>query len=449
MDLALYLEQLTQEGSRDSQGSFSVDYARALEKLSQRLFHDPTSWLIKLVQAAAASGAAEVQLRPLRDRLEVQFTSHGFTSSQFADLDALLHEALGHSDSPATGHFLRAFHACRAARPETLAWAVVDAEGGFSYVLRGDQTQRQLVPPRAGTGCECVLSLRPSTPRSWGEEERALTGRCALSPVGIRWEKRRLNPMVPAMGKQLLLDRLYLSRGPANGLLHLPHLTEIPALVYDLGNGYRDHYSHGSTLLHQWRSYRPTREHRLWEAEPGPSFSILESDVFQEIFGIPKTAYPINHGLIRGGRIEGRNNGYQILYVKGLEQFTLARQPLAQGRFGKRLPPCAQIWLRCPVQPEGETQLVVQRDGVLLDPIPLNVGLQGARVFAADGLVETDLSGLTPVRDERVQQLEGWLQSETLRGRKEIRQALRWGSKYGYSESAVEQITRVHELDRE
>lgn len=449
MELADYLEQLAQEGSHESQGSFSVDYAKALEKLSQRLFRDPTSWLIKLVQAAAASGARELQVRPLRDRLEVQFTSPGLSSAHFQDLQTVLHQPLGSEEEPALAHFLRAFHASRTARPESLAWGAVDAEAGFSYVVRGQEIQRQSMPGRPGAGCDCVLSLKPATPGSWQQEERTLTGRCALSPLVVRWDRRQLNPAVPQVGKHVLLDRLYLSRRRPDDLLHLPHLTQVPSLVYDLGGGYKDHYSFGQTLLHQWRSYKARHDHKLWDSEPGPDFPILESDVIQEIFGIPKAGYPINHGRIRAGRIEGRNNGYQILYVTGLDHFAQAPLPLAQGRFGTRRPLCAQAWLRCPVQPEGESQLVVQQDGVLLDPVPVQLGLAGARAFVSDASVQTDISGLVPIRDERVEKLETWLLEETLKSRKELRKALRWGSKYGYSDAAVAQITRIHSLDVE
>lgn len=449
MDLAVYLEQLAQEGSRDSQGTFSVDYAKALEKLSQRLFSDPTSWLIKLVQAATASGARELQVRPLRDRLEVQFTSPGFSSSQFQHFETLLHQPLGNEDQPALAHFLRAFHASRAARPESLAWAAVDAQAGFSFLVRGQEIQSQSMPGRPGAGCDCLLVLKPATPGSWQVEQQALTGRCALSRLAVRWERRQLNPAVPQVGKHVLLDRLYLSRRPTADLLHLPHLTQLPSLVYDLGNGYKDHYSLGQTLLHQWRSYKSGREHKLWDSEPGPDFPILESDVIQEIFGIPKAAYPINHGLIRAGRLGGGNNGYQILYVTGLDQFALAEIPASQGRFGSRRPLCAQAWVRCPVRPEGESQLIVQQDGVLLDPLPVRLGLAGARAFVSDAQVQTDLSGLVPVREERIEKLEAWLLEETMKSRKELRKALRWGSKYGYSDAAVAQITRIHSLDVE
>lgn len=427
-----------------------MDYARALEKLSARLFSDPTSWLIKLVQASVASGARQVEVRPLKDRLEVHFCTPGWSSTQFQDLETLLHEPLGSQDQPALAHFLRAFHATRSARPETLAWAVVDAEGGVSYLQRGEQTERQSLPGRPGIGADCVLALRPLQPRApWSDEQKVLTGRCALSPACIQWEKQPLNPACPQVVGKVLLDRLYLSRRPADQLLNLPHLTQLSGLVYDLGNGYKDHYSYGHTVLHQWRGYKSSHDHRLWESVGLPDFHILESDVIQELFGIPKNAYALNHGLIRGGRIEGRNNGYQILFTQGLDSFTRAEVPIKQGRFGLQRPPCAQAWLRCPVEPHQDSQLVVQRDGVLLDPVPIGVGLGSLRAFVADDQIQTDLSGLVPVRDARVDMLENWLRSETSKCKKDLRKALRWGSKYGFNEAAVDQITRAHGLEQD
>jgi hypothetical protein len=449
-DLSQYLDRLAHEGSPDSHGSFSVDYAKALEKLSARLFSDPTSWLIKLVQAAVASGSRQIEVRPLKDRLEVHFCTTGWSSAHFQDLESLLHEPLGNQDQRALAHFLRAFHATRSARPETLAWAVVDAEGGVSYLQRGDQTERQTLPGRPGIGTDCVLALRPLQPRApWTEEQKALTGRCALSPARIHWEKESLNPACPQVRGQVMLDRLYLSHRPADQLLNLPHLTQLSSLVYDLGNGYRDHYSYGHTVLHQWRGYKASHDHKLWEGVGLPDIHILESDVIQELFGIPKNAYALNHGVIRGGRIEGRNNGYQILFTHGLEGFTRADIPIKQGRFGLQRPPCAQAWLRCPVEPYGDSLLVVQSDGVLLDPIPISAALSSLRVFVADEQIKTDLSGLVPVRDERVQMLEHWLREETNKCKKDLRKALRWGNKYGFSEEAVGRISRAHRLDRD
>ncbi|MBS2034075.1 hypothetical protein JST97_03755 [bacterium] len=449
-DLAQYLDQLAQEGSPDSQGIFTVDYAKALEKLSARLFSDPTCWLVKLVQAAVASGSRHIQVRAFKDRLEVHFCTPGWTSAQFQNLEELLHQPLGNQEQPCLAHFLRAFHATRSARPQTLAWGVVDSEGGVSYLQRGEQTERQTLPGRPGQGADCVLSLRPAQARApWAEEHRALAGRCALSPARIQWDKDTLNPGIPQLAGQVLLDRIYLSRRPADQLLHLPHLTQLTSLVYDLGNGYKDHYSYGHTVLHQWRGYKVGSDHKLWESVGIPDFHILESDVIQELFGIPKNAYAINHGVIRGGRLQGRNNGYQILFVQGLDAFTRGPIPIKQGRFGLQRPPCAQAWLRCPVAPQDKSRLMIQQDGVLLDPLPLSVGLSGVQAFVADDKIQTDLSGLVPVRDQRVEMTENWLRSEASKSKKDLRKALRWGDKYGFSEAAVEHISRTHQLDRD
>lgn len=449
-DLALYLDRLAHEGERDSHGTFSVDYVKALEKLSARLFSDPTSWLIKLVQAAVSSGTRQLEVRSHRDRLEVHFNSSGLSSESFHDLQALLHDPLGNEEQPALAHFLRAFHAARVARPQSLGWAIVDQQGGFSYMVHGEEIQRHMLPAQEAAGATCVFSLRPQAGKvGWAEEQKALTGRCALSPASIRWDKRPLNPAVPQVGGQCLLDRLYLSREAGDKLLHLPHLTEFPSLVYDLGHGYKDHYSYGQTVLHQWRSYMARAGHQLWDSQPAPDFQILESDVAQELFGIPKNAYAINHGSIRAGRLEGRNNFYQILYVQYLRNFTMAAEPVRQGRFGLQHPLCARAWLRCPVTPVGDSRLLLQVDGVLLDPLPIELGLAGVRAFVADGTVQTDLSGLVPVRNERIQELERWLLLESNLSKKDLRKALRWGNKYGLNEAAVQRITEVHKLDQD
>lgn len=449
-DLALYLDRLAHEGERDSQGTFSVDYVKALERLSKRLFADPTSWLIKLVQAAVASGARQVEIRSHRDRLEVHFKGSSLTSESFHDLQALLHDPLGAQEQPALAHFLRAFHAARVARPLSLGWAIVDQQGGVSYLVQGEEIERHTLSGQQNAGATCVFALRPGHGKTgWTEEQRVLTGRCALSPANLRWDNRPLNPAVPQVPGLCLLDRLYLSREGSDHLLHLPHLTEIPSLVYDLGHGYADHYSYGQTILHQWRSYMARAGHRLWDSQPAPNFQILESDVAQELFGLPKTAYAINHGAIRAGRLQGRGNFYQILYVQHLKSFTTAAEPVRQGRFGLQPPPCAQAWLRCPVTPESESCLLIQKDGVLLDPLPIEVGLAGVRAFVADESVQTDLSGLVPVRNERIQEIEKWLLLESNLSKKDLRKALRWGDKYGLKEAAVERITRVHKLDQD
>ena len=450
-ELSQYLQQLAREGERDSQGFFSVDYSKALDKLSTRLFNDPCSYLLKLVQAALASGAGEVDVQTHRDRLEVHFTSSTFSSEQMADLANLLHEPLGREEDRAMAHFLRALHAGRALRPQSLAWAIRAQRGGVGYLFQGEEMQTQALFSRPEEGAECVFSIRkPSSNKShWADEQIALSTRCLLTPKAIRWDNRALNPGIPKLPSRPLLDRIFLSQQPGRELLALPHLTELKALVYDLGNGYKDHYSYGDTILHQWRGYRPRAEHNLFVPPSSPDFTMVESDVIQEVFGIPKGTYAVNHGAIRPGRLEGSNNGYQILYVYEMDRYTRTPFLTSQGRFGKLFSPCAQAWMRCPAQPDGPSQLYLLQDGVLLDPVEISLGLAGARVFVADHQAKTDLSGLTPVHDDRLKRMQIWLQEEAGRSKKELRKTLRWSDKYGLSQAWVDQVYQIHSLDRD
>jgi hypothetical protein len=451
-NLAHYLQQLALEGDKESQGSFTVDYSKALEKLSTRLFSDRASYLLKLVQAAFQSGAHQVDVRTHRDRLEVHFTSKAFSSEQMGGLRELLLQPLDSKQEPGLSHFLRAIQAARAGGARSLGWAVRDQQGGVGHLLQGDDLQTHSLPARAGAGSECVFSLRMGASgkgAAWVEEQQALSARCRLSPRPIRWDNRGLNPVVPRLTSTCLLDRIFLSQEPCGKLLALPHLTELKSMVYDLGNGYKDHYSYGETLLHQWRCYRPGNGHNLFQPASSPDYPMLESDFIQEFFGLPKGTYAVNHGLIRPGRLEGSNNGYQILYIHEPERYTQTPFLVSQGRFGKNYAFCAQAWMRCPAQPLGPSQVYLLQDGVLLDPVEVELGLSGMQIFVADDQAQTDLSGLTPVQDERFQQMVNWLQEEAGKSKRELRKALRWSDKYGYTQAWVDYVYRMHNLDRD
>lgn len=454
-ELAHYLQQLALEGDRESQGAFTVDYSKALEKLSARLFSDPSCYLLKIVQAAFHSEAPEVDVRTHRDRLEVHFTSKVFTSQQMHGLAQMLLQPLVSDSERATSHLMRGIHAARALGALSVGWAVRDQEGGVGHLFQGDDLQTQSLPAWPGPGAECVFSLRANpgsrgrTGACWAAEQKALSGRCMLSPLPVRWDTRLLNPTVPRLSSSCLLDRIFLSKRPPDQLLALPHLTEVKAVVYDLGTGYKDHYSYGDTLLHQWRSYHPRNQHNLFEGATNPEFQMVESDFIQEVFGIPKGTYAVNHGAIRPGRLEGSNNGYQILYIHEPERYTQTPFLIRQGRFGKNFALCAQAWLRCPAQPQGPSQLYLLQDGILLDPLEIELGLAGVKAFVADPQAKTDLSGLTPIRDERVKDIERWLREEAARSKKELRKALLWADKYGFNQAWVEYVFQAHNLARD
>lgn len=444
---------MTLEGECDSRGSFSIDYSKALEKLSTRLFTDPTSYLLKFVQAALCGGSQYVDIVAHKDRLEIHFTSREFTSKSMQDFSDKLHQPWAHSSQPAWSHLQRALQVARAQSGDCF-WAVQDGQGGVGYRLESDSVLRHEVGPSPGAQTsECVFCIRkPPSLGLWQAEKLALQRKCSSSPWPIRWNQRLLHPAVPEVpseSEQLgcLLDRLILSRDEPQNLLCLPHLTNVSAMVYDLGAGYRDLYSYGNTLLHQWRTFPSQHQKPLFDSTFRFDFHLLESDFLIEIFGLPPKSYALSHGPVRPGSLKGRGNFYQILYVAGVNGLRQAPFSVPQGRFGRKSPFLAQAWFRCPPWSEQPSQLHLLKDGVSLDPVEIECPLKGLQVYVADRQAETDLSGLTPLQNERLADIQTWVTGECLKAKKELRKTLRWNDKYGLSDEWTRHVTDFHRLD--
>jgi len=444
-----YLDQLAGEGQLDSAGSFSIDYSRALEKVSKRLFQEPDGYPVQWHQAACLLGSAEVRMKVGKQQFEYQFSSTQLSPELLAELPRQLNQPLP-SPGSALGHLLRGIHLARI--QEGLQLAVLYQDQQQSWLEPLNHKRQPLPASRTGPP-QLTLIVRSSALRSWANEKQLLSQRCALSPVPVYWNGKLLNPCSPwlpsrASGLASLLERIYLSQQPSRDLLALPHATQIPAFCYDLGGGYQDRYSYGKSLLMQWRSPGSRAPYPLCAA---PDFPLLESDLVQEVFGIPKEAYALNHGLIRPGRVTGSNNFYQILYVPGTQNYTRTAFDVPQGRFGSQPSLAAHCWMRCPTLPTRDPSLIVQQHGVLLDPVPLSIDppLGGLQVYATlTEPLKTDLSGMVPLQDEQLGPLCSWIQDEVIKARKELRKALRWNDKYGLSDAQAEEIHRLHSLDQ-
>lgn len=452
-ELARYVQSLTSEGGEVSAGIFTLDYARALEKVSERLFSDSTSYLLKLIQAAVLGGSDGVEVKALQDRLEVHFRSTEFSSHRLADFPERFHLPWGQAADSAWQHLLRALHGARLRTP-VVTLAVQDTEGGRSFRFEGEElTLADPGPTRSGDLSECLVCLSGG---SWGpgwlEERAALQARCGLAPIPLLWNGKPVNPSVPPQISgsskfDWLLERMIVSREEVSRLLVVPHLTSIPALVYDLGTGYTDRFSYGRTLLHQWRSFPFHTAHPLYPTTSRPEFQILESDFVQELMGLPEGAYALSHGLVRPGSLQGRGNFYQILYLANLQGLTRAPFRVRQSRFGLQRPLAVQAWLRCPPWSSEDSELQILQHGVLLDARSIELPLKGLRAYVADSEIGTDLSGLVPRRDSRWEQVVEWLVEECVKAKKELRQALRWNEKKKIPQDWVDFVTNFHRLD--
>lgn len=74
LSLEQFLEQERSAGSRQSSGSFTIDFSVALEKLRKFQLQDPNFFVLKLLQSATVVGARNLTLKLGRDALELSFT---------------------------------------------------------------------------------------------------------------------------------------------------------------------------------------------------------------------------------------------------------------------------------------------------------------------------------------------------------------------------------------
>lgn len=74
---------LIAQGQLDSSGGFTIDRQRALAKIQSSSLSQPDFWILKIVQAAVASGAESLAVRTGRGRIEVAFqTGEDWTAAE-------------------------------------------------------------------------------------------------------------------------------------------------------------------------------------------------------------------------------------------------------------------------------------------------------------------------------------------------------------------------------
>lgn len=453
-ELTGYLAELSAAGEHDSRGVFTTDAQRALQMLSARLFADPLAYLAKWMQAAWLAGAIRVECKTGKDQLSMRWPRCE-RPPLWSDLEAAFKQPLETPADSALRPLVLCLHALNSqvCRPGDLRTQATLAAAGRSWKLTPAGLELCGGAEGGAEGVSDAVVLTVRRPGGWSAERAALERRCSLSPVLLEWDGKPVNgqPLgVPGSPERksfpYLLDKLYLSTDPADELLALPHLTLLPAAVYDAGAAYQDTYSFGPTLMQLWRSYVPRHAAPLFPAGPLPGYRVQESSLTQELFGLPTGAYALNHGRIRPGRLQGSNNGYQILYVDSLAPHTRAGFTLSQGRFGRQAPPAARAWLRCPSLPATGGSLHLQHQGVLLDPLEVEWPLAGAALLVSDPQAATDLSGLTPLQGERLAALTEWFRADMQRSKKDLRKALRWHEKFGMPDAEAARLAEVHQL---
>lgn len=72
--IARFLEHASGHGSKDSEGVFTIARGKAIAKLAAFQFHNPRTWILKIVQAAVASGSSGLQIKQGSKSTRFQFS---------------------------------------------------------------------------------------------------------------------------------------------------------------------------------------------------------------------------------------------------------------------------------------------------------------------------------------------------------------------------------------
>jgi hypothetical protein len=236
VELETFLADQAARGLFVDQGSFRVDSARAMEKLSRFALPDPDLWVVKLVQAAVVAGAPEIVFRLERRRVVVEFANQAGWSA--AQILTDLMEGRSGSDSG-----LRHLQAGLLAAAMGLSQEICWSSAGQQVRLSADGVRCEAVEPtpqfRVVTN-RTLPGKKPgllTTPLRylWHQtagEYKALVERCRCCPIAVVVDGLRLRPSYRVTYMQLPMDmscvgeadghKLWLGQFPLYGELEAP-----------------------------------------------------------------------------------------------------------------------------------------------------------------------------------------------------------------------------------
>ena len=404
--------QLQQEARLEGSGRFSLDLRKAGERIVG-LENRPGLYLLKLVQAAVAAGAREIQIR--LGRSQVEFRALGPPLFDPAEVNQAIQGPLQSFARKAVEHLAWALLLVRPV--EDLQWEL-PVPGGFHLSLRRHQGIFHWLAGLGGVTQEHAL----------------LYERCAYAPIPIKLDGRRVNSPNRLEGwisrgqlkpptffqfvpfhyslSEILVERNLLQSHSPQALTGLPTQRTVRNLrvgsdVYPLVRHTMDQNLSGSHVqavhLCQW----------LHDA---PDWAVEETDSTE--IGL----YPMAQAMGLGG-------GPHLLTVRQ-EQIkpylsevpsglphpynyppgSLQRKLQPGIRYFERNLPLVNLRLLLPLGLDGPGRLLLVQHGVALDPYSGTFIQPGLAALAAVGdQIQTDLSQLRPVLDEAFQGVLDWV----------------------------------------
>jgi tetratricopeptide (TPR) repeat protein len=352
-DLPAFLSALRGPDPVESSGRFTIDLAKAREKLRQFQAAEPIFYLLKLVQAAVAARA---------QRIDVRLTQHTVLLSMvlppgnpLADSARLTQLLLYDPQSAAVGpvrHLAIGLHASVTLEPERVHWSYWPGQsspGAWSINLSGGEVELGMAAPmraqfgRSGTDlAEFSLTRQAKMKPHSYDERQHLARRCAFCPVPLFLDERRLTGLR--------------SQPPPSGELWMGGAYYLSERFLLADDGFR------------------------MSAPPWPKLKQFVGDLFfnsEEISGNIHTRFPTFAYQLQGEAVES-----------GTEELLCS---------------CA---LALPSHLCGTSRLVVVKHGVTLEPVLLtdrrfkNFGVQA---LVAGDRVATDLSEFKAIADKQLE----------------------------------------------
>ncbi|MGE0492943.1 MAG: protein kinase [Vulcanimicrobiota bacterium] len=209
-----YLKELTDQGTVDSQGVFTLDLAKAFEKLQRFRLARPSFYLLKFVQAAVAARSSRLEVTVRADLVDLSFE---LDHDLFDDVGAaanLLQQPESAPHGPIR-HLVLGLSSALGVAHASFLWSVIGPNRGQVLMIEG-QTIR-LSPPTAYAGqgrvrrCRFMLVRRAvrmmvtaDDARAFVSERDTIKERCCCAPLALFLNGELLQP--PAAGVDCLAE---------------------------------------------------------------------------------------------------------------------------------------------------------------------------------------------------------------------------------------------------
>ena len=440
------------------------------------LFAHPANYVLKIIQAAVSSQPDEIFVNARGDTLQVTWHPN-LLDSNLDLLENTLKELPGPQPSRFLRHLALGMRAAAAQDARRVVWAQRDINGAEALILdisdQAEQSSRISRLPLAGKTSvrpEYVFQIQRSQPsRSWlrwlvseaafPEESQRLVECCHFCPIPIYLNQGivscpRIPPLSEGGGFQIgrgffydvLVERLLLSRDPLLKLLSAPPLATRLAASYDFGWGVQDLRLGRGIALYEWRSFT-NKTALLEEPQGGASRHLFVPQV--------KPSHRAQFGsftwnlIKRPGEIPLTVPG--MYHVTDFAGWTRPTYGIPRSLLPALQPLAGQAYLVAPCRAATAlSQLFVMQDGVLLAPMNVELALPGMLVILADEALKTDLSGLQPQDDARLQATLVWLREESESMKKSARRTVRFGEKLSMNPGQLKELRQrlqVEDLD--